>query len=49
MNSAEWALLIGTIALLVGPLAAIKAASKIREYRRKQKDDADSRSGREQH
>jgi hypothetical protein len=35
MHGAEWLLLIGTVALLVGPLAALHAASKIREYRRK--------------
>ena len=33
MHRAEWLLLIGTVALLVGPLAALRAASKIRDYR----------------
>lgn len=39
MHTAEWMLLIGTIAMLVGPLAAIKAASKIRQMRQKGRTD----------
>jgi hypothetical protein len=38
MHKAEWLLLIGTVALLVGPLAALRAASKIRDYREKRKE-----------
>jgi len=35
MHRAEWFLLLGTVAMLVGPFAAVRAASRIRDYRRR--------------
>ena len=35
MNTAEWALIVGVVAILVGPFLALKAAAKIRSWRKR--------------
>ncbi|MDB5985709.1 MAG: hypothetical protein JWR16_762 [Nevskia sp.] len=34
MNAVEWALIVGIIAILVGPFLALKAVAKFRSRRR---------------